>query len=305
MKKKILMYGNCQLSVLAKILLQNNLFTEKYEILFAGNYSLESVWDGGYVIAPFQYSNNNHSEEKQFNKNVVSRIDDAFSQADIIIFQNFKRDLDRPDEVTTEYFYEKYPNKYFLCIPSFYFTGYFMKSYDFNAAFVDIISFLINKGLNNTDIFEWFKNGYFEEIESLKSKNVLDSITEMKNREKTESNMYANFISILDILCEYDTKLLCYHHSHPSRYYFKRVYDRIVYYMDRSLESFELNQNDIFCPGSTIPFLGDMNFFNQSYSTIKKLEDERTMFNHVTLTQEYINEQISNVYKIHMKDWIY
>ena len=299
------MYGNCQLSVLAKMFLKNFIFQEKYEILSANNYSLESIWDGNYVIAPFQYSNNNHNEEKQFNKDVVSRIDDAFSNADIIIFQNFKRDLDRPDEVTTEYFYEKYPNKYFLCIPSFHFTGYFMKSYDLNAAFVDIISFLITKGFNNVDIFEWFKDGYFEEIESLKSKNVLDSMLEMKRRDKEESSMYSNFISIIDILCEYDSNLLCYHHSHPSRYYFKRIYDRIVYYMDRSLESFELKQQDIFCPGSTIPFLGDINFFRQSYPTIKKLEDERNMFNHVKLTQEYITTQISNIYKIHMKDWIY
>jgi hypothetical protein len=298
MKKKVLLYGNCQLGVIAKMLSGNSLFTGKYDIILPRDYGLESAWGDG-VVSSFLYEN-------RFGENVISSIEECFSLADIIIFQHFKKEDGRPEVVTTECFYSKYGDrKFFLCIPSFWFSGYFTQSYSLAGCFMEIIAFLIHeKRMNRRDIFDWFVNGYFPEIGLLRNVLVKKSMDEMKRRESKEIGLYNNYISIVDILEECDKKLLCYHHSHPSRYFFHRLYERILYYIDGDLLEFNIDERRIECPGANIPFLGDMKFFRESYPNLGNLESDRDQFLE-PLNQKYINDQVSILYKLYMKDWIF
>lgn len=301
MKKKVLFYGNCQLAVIANIFNRSSNFLSKYEVLYASEFGIESIWKYDIVFAPFQYFG-----EKKYTDFVVDSISKAFSMADVIIFQRFNSAHDRPDEITTDYFYDKYSNqKQFICIPSFWFGGYFMNPRELDAQFTDIISYLIyKKNLNNKQILRWFRNGYCPEIEKLKNINVKDSIENMIAKEREDSKIYKNYISIIDIIKEYDRRLICYTHSHPSRYVFNKLIDRISHYLDGYMNYIEVVENDIECVGSTFPFLGDIHFFNKSFPHIKYIQRDRCMFNHNTLNQKYIDNQISNVYKLHMKSWI-
>ena len=83
-KKKVLLYGNCQLTALGRMLqLQTPKFNEEYEILNALNYNLPSVWrpEIGTVA-------NWNTENRNDINNIIENTNKITEDADIIIFQN-------------------------------------------------------------------------------------------------------------------------------------------------------------------------------------------------------------------------
>lgn len=271
MKKKVLFYGNCQLAVLSRMLqLQNPKFNEEYEVLKASDYKLADTWiEEVGTVAPFMYGIN--TKYGVATSETISALEQITEDADIIIFQRLHEAerANRVEELTTDYIYAKHgASKKMICIPSFWFSGY-LTTIETNPLVIPaIFKWLIDKELNNKQIFDWLKNESHPNISLLIEKNAQDSIKELHRREIKDSSTYKNFVSVLDILPQYKEHLLCYCYNHPSQYYFKKMYSEIIKLIDPGL-FYDLPNKNILLPGvSYFPPPLDFYWFNKNFPNI-------------------------------------
>jgi hypothetical protein len=193
-----------------------------------------------------------------------------------------------------------------ICIPSFWFSGYLTEAFD-DLVIPSIFKWLVDKKLNNKQILDWLKNESHPNISLLIEKNAKDSIEELYKREIEETNTYKNFISILDILSEYKKQLLCYCHTHPSKYYFKKLYSEIIKMIDSEL-FFDIEEENILLPGSNyFPCPSDFYWFNENFPNISNCDpkdyverlDENFVYKQVSLVTAIDTE--SHIFKNHIQ----
>jgi len=115
-KKKVLFYGNCQASGLAKILSLHESFLDKYEIIQKGKLP-------GHLSKTHQSIA--HHKIKIFGKPLYQEkwkiVEEKLKQTDILIHHG----LSGEREVCMNYVYQNFPNiEKFIKVPSHYFTGY-------------------------------------------------------------------------------------------------------------------------------------------------------------------------------------
>lgn len=308
-KKKVLFYGNCQLSVLSKMLQsQNPKFNEQYEVLKASDYKLPHIWfqEVG-TVAPFMYSE--HTKYGVATLESIKAVERITEDADIIIFQKFHeaKHANRPEELTTDYIYTKHNTcKKMICIPSFWFSGYLTEALD-DLVIPSIFKWLVDKKLNNKQILDWLKNESHPNISLLIEKNAKDSIEELYKREIEETYIYKNFVSILDILPEYKKIFLCYTMSHPSKYYFKKLYKEIIKLIDIELYHDITDENILIPSACHFPFPLDFYWFNENFPNISNCDpkeyverlDEKFVYKQVSLVTAIDTE--SHIFKNHIQ----
>lgn len=273
MKKKIVFYGNCQLSVLSNTLCdQSPQFNESYEILRASDYNLRSIWkEPKSVVAPFMYLPNKQNEG--FSENVLNSINKIMDDADIIVCQDFKEDIRcRPTEVTSAYIHDKYyKEKQVVCLPVLWFSGYLTEPYhDSDAMMPYIYIWLIENGYDNQKILNWLKNEYDPKIANLIEYAASNSIDKNKQKQKEESAKFKNYINTIDVLEEYKDNLIVTRMNHPTAYYYGKLYQRFIQFLDSGFDT-ELNIDKIIFPGGgEMPNLFDFNFFKKIFPNIKR-----------------------------------
>lgn len=306
MKKKILFYGNCQLAMLSNVLQTNTQkFNEKYEVLKALDYDLPYIWipEIG-TVANWKI---NLGTGKDIDK-IIKNTEKITEDADIIIFQKIEKKTNRPDELTTEYIYEKQSaNKQMICLPSLYFSGYLTDAFghvDHELVMPYIFLWLMGKGLTNEGIFDWLKNESHSNISLLIKQNSEDSIQEIKNREAVQKIEYKNFVSILDILLKYKKKLLCYNHSHPTAYYFKQIYLKLFSIIDSgAIEEISDEHIKLAGPGF-YPYPIDFFWFKENFPDINESSTSNYIKNSYSckLNKSFVDDQIHSLKIAQMGD---
>jgi hypothetical protein len=299
MKKKIMFYGNCQLGVLSRMLETHTpQFNEQYEILKAADYDLATIWikEVG-VVAPFMYVST--TEHGCATDNTIKCLEKIIDDADIIIFQNFNMSADRHIQLTTDYIYDKYHDtKQMICIPSFWFSGYLSENHKNNLQIPYIFIWLLEKGLNNAQILDWLKNENDPKIANLIDYNVNNCLEELKKREADECSKYKCFISILDIVNQYKENIICYNTSHPSEYYFKTLYEKLIYLLDETLFC-DINEEHIELPGPDFsPFPLDLCWFRENFKNLNVSREKYTTF----IDINFVNTQVESVKMLNDED---
>ena len=296
MKKKILFYGNCQSAILSNMLQTNTQkFNEKYEVLKALDYDLPYIWipEVG-TVANWKINLGTVKDTRKIIKNTEKITEDA----DIIIFQKIEKKINRPDELTTEYIYEKQSaNKQMICLPTLHFSGYLTDQVgrpDHELVIPYIFLWLMEKGLTNKQIFYWLKNESHPNISLLIGQNSEDSIEKIKKRENVEKIEYKNFISILDILLKYKKELLCHNHSRPTAYYFKQIYLKLFNIIDvGAIEEISDEHIKLAGPGF-YPYPIDFCWFKESFPDINELNTNNYIKDSYSckLSESFVDDQI-------------
>lgn len=299
MKKKIVFYGNVQLAVIGRALTQDLKFNESYEVIKASDHNLNSTWKEwpDFVICPSTYLPNKKNEG--FTQDVIDSIQAAMDDADIIVCQNFKKDIKkRPTECTTEYIHDKYSKeKQVVCLPILYFSGYLNETYPNSKAVMPyVFMWLMEKGYSNNQILDWLKNEYEPKFANLIEHAANKSINHNTKRQEQESLKFNNYINTCDILSEYKDSLIVSSMNYPTSYYYGKLCKKITQVLDPDL-SFEsdLNKN-IFPNQSDIPNFFEFKFFRETFPNLKigDLYYEKTLTNFMRpLNIELVDEQVS------------
>ena len=279
-KKKILFYGNCQLEVLAHCLKSNKEFMEKYEFIRASETKCESIWKSEFTFASWKYRKN-CPIFGSCTPEVVEDINKSIDKADIVFFNELQSapHIERPEEITTRYLYENNKQKHFVCIPNFWFNGYFMSEKHQNCWFLDVVNILMIKGMTAREIYEWFLFGedFMDDIKTLKETLYKNCSTELTKRMKTESLYYPNYINMLYLLYNYEKNLLSYYTNHPSTFYFKHLYKNVIEHMDSNIST-DLEESSMEVVGTISPYIGDFKFFNILFPNIENMNFHKKFF---------------------------
>ena len=299
MKKKIMFYGNCQLGVLSRMLeIHTPQFNENYEILKAADYDLATIWiEEVGVVAPFMYVPT--TEHGSATEKTIKSLERIIDDADIIIFQKFNEADDRRTELTTDYIYDKYHStKQMICIPSFWFSGYLSESHKNNLQMPYLFIWLLEKGLNNEQILDWLKNENDPKIGVLIDYNVNSCLEELKQREVSECSKYKCFISILDIVDNYKENIICYNMSHPSEYYFKALYQKLICVLDETL-LYDIDEANIIAPGPDFfPFPLDLCWFRENFKNLNVSREKYGTF----IDINFVNTQVDLIKLLNTED---
>jgi len=299
MKKKIMFYGNCQLGVLSRMLeIHTPQFNENYEILKAADYDLATIWiEEVGVVAPFMYVPT--TEHGIATEKTIKSLERIIDDSDIIVIQKFNEATDRRIELTTDYIYDKYHStKQIICIPSFWFSGYLSENHKNDLQIPYIFIWLLEKGLNNTQILDWLKNENDPKIGALIDYNVNSCLEELKRREADECSKYKCFISILDIVNTYKENIICYNVSHPSEYYFKMLYKKLICVLDETLFC-NIDENNIILPGPDWEiFPLDLCWFRENFKDLNVSRNSYQTFINI----DFINTQVERVKTLNAED---
>ena len=298
MKKKIVYYGNMQLAVIGRALAQDLKFNESYEAIKASDYNLNSTWKEwpNFVICPSTYLSNKKSDG--FTQEVIDSIQSAMDDADIIVCQNFKKDVEkRPIECTTEYIHDKYSKqKQIVCLPIVSFSGYLNEQYpNSDAVMPYVFLWLTEKGYSNNEILEWLKNEYDPKFFDLIEHAANKSINQNSKRQQQESLKFKNYINTCDTLNKYKDNLIVSSMNCPTSYYYGEICKKITHILDpKSVFELDTNKN-IFPSGSNIPNLFEFKFFKKAFPNlnIEQLSYEKSLTNFMRPVDiEFINEQV-------------
>lgn len=298
MKKKIVFYGNTQLAVIGRALTQDLKFNESYDVIKASDHNLNSIWKEwrDFVICPSTYLSNKKNDG--FTQEVIDSIESAMDDADIIVCQNFKKDIEkRPTECTTEYIYDKYSKqKQIVCLPVLSFSGYLNEQYpNSNAVMPYIFLWLIQKGYSNNEMLDWLKNEYDPKFFDLIEHAANKSINQNKRRQEQESLKFKNYINTCDILNQYKDNLIVSSMNYPTSYYYGEICKKITHILDPK-SRFELDTNkNIFPYESNIPNFFEFRFFREAFPNlnIEQLSYEKSLTDFMRPVDiELINEQV-------------
>jgi len=232
-KQKILFYGNCQIGAISEIFQSYPSLKDKFTVLDAADYNL--INQGHPAVANFLLQ-----EETANGKNDPRDIEKIFSDADIVVFQAIDNNK-VPEYCLTKNIIPNFDGLS-ICIPSFWYSGYFGAPYKFPM--LDIFYYLNQLNLSDKEALNTLLN------ESIPITNELFtyyhdlSLKGLSDRAEEQSKLY-NYISIKNWLLDtYKNKLLCYNHSHPTPTFFEFIVNEILNSIDSSMEDVNLENFD-------------------------------------------------------------
>jgi len=261
-KQKILFYGNCQIGVISGIFHTHPTLKDKFIVLNAGDYNL--VNQHSYrAVANFLLS-----DELSNGKNDSRDIEKIFSDADIVVFQAINNNR-VPEYCLTKNIIPNF-NGLSICIPSFWYSGYFGAPYKFPM--LDIFYYLNQLNLSNKEALNILLNESIPITNELFAYYHDFSLKKLDDREQEQSKLY-NYTSIKNWLLDtYKNKLLCYNHSHPTPTFFEFIVNQILNRIDSSIEDVNLENYDFAHPKSDGYFLPTtFKFFNNLFPNLAPL----------------------------------
>lgn len=259
-KPKILFYGNCQIGAISKIFDTHPILKDKFTVLNASDYHLV---DQGYpAVANFLLFTEG--------KNNPSQIERIFSDADIVVFQAINNNR-VPEYCLTKNIIPNF-NGLSICIPSFWYSGYFGWPYKFPM--LDLFYYFNKLDLSNKEVLNLLLNEPISITEKLFAYYHDYSIEGLKARSKEQAEIY-NYIPILHWLQNtYKNKLLCYNHSHPTPAFFEFAVNQILNKIDSSIENINFENFDFVHAGANAYFLPTkFRFFNDLFSHLDPLTE--------------------------------
>lgn len=262
-KKKILFYGNCQIGAISEIFRTHRALKDKFIILNARDYDLA---DQGYpAVANFLLS-----DEFSKGKNDPRNIEKVFLDADIVVFQAIDNNK-VPEYCLTKNVIPNFKGLS-ICIPSFWYSGYFGAPYKFPM--LDIFYYFNQLNLSNEEALHVLLNESIPIAKDLFEYYHNISISGLQSREKSQSTLY-NLISIQDWLLDtYKNKLLCYNHSHPTPAFFEFTVNEILNKINCSIESINFSDFNFRHPGPDGRFLPTkFKFFNDIFPELSPLSE--------------------------------
>jgi hypothetical protein len=258
-KPKILFYGNCQIGAISKIFDTHPILKEKFTVLNAGDYNLVNQ-DPYPAVANFLLNTEG--------KNDPRNIEKIFSDADIVVFQALNNNR-VPEYCLTKNIIPDFDGLS-ICIPSFWYGGYFGAPYKFPM--LDLFYYFNKLGLSNKEALNSLLNEPILITEKLFVYYHDFSIEGLKSRSKEQAGNY-NFIPILDWLQNtYKNRLLCYNHSHPTPVFFNFIVNKILNKIDPSIEDMNLSKFNFVHAGPDGYFLPTkFRFFNDLFPDLEPL----------------------------------
>jgi len=289
-KQKILFYGNCQIGAISGIFGTHPRLKDKFTVLSAVDFNLINQ-EPYPAVANFLLS-----DEFANGKNDSRDIEKIFSDADIVVFQAIDNNV-VPEYCLTKNIIPNFDGLS-ICIPSFWYSGYFGAPYKFPM--LDIFYYLNQLNLSNKEALNILLNESIPITNELFTYYHDSSLKGLDNREQQQSKLY-NFISIKNwFLKTYQNKLLCYNHSHPTPSFFEFIFNEILNRIDSSIEDVNLENYDFTHPGSDSYFLPTtFKFFNDLFPNLEPLSKiEVARYNNQYKTNEserFINDGMEYV----------
>jgi len=232
-KQNILFYGNCQIGAISGIFQSCPSLKDKFTILYAEDYNL--INQAYPAVANFLLSN-----DLSKGKNDPCDIEKIFSDADIVVFHAIDNHT-VPEYCLTKNIIPNF-NGLSICIPSFWYSGYFGEPYKFPM--LDIFYYLNQLNLSDKEALNILLNESIPITKELFTYYHDFSFKGLDNREQEQSKLY-NYISIKNWLLDtYKNKLLCYNHSHPAPAFFEFIVNEILNRIDSSMEDVNLENFD-------------------------------------------------------------
>ena len=261
-KKKILFYGNCQIGAISGIFHTHPTLKDKFIVLNAGDYNLVNQHPYR-AVANFLLS-----DEFANGKNDSRDIEKIFSDADIVVFQAIDNNV-VPEYCLTKNIIPNF-NGLSICIPSFWYGGYFGWPYKFPM--LDIFYYLNQLNLSDKEALNVLLNESIPITNELFTYYHDFSLKGLDNREQEQSKLY-NYISIKNWLLDtYKNKLLCYNHSHPTPTFFEFIVNEILNSIDSSMEDVNLENFDFQHAGANGWFQPTtFKFFNDLFPNLEPL----------------------------------
>lgn len=280
-KKKILFYGNCQMGAISEIFRTHSSLKDKFIVLNASDYDLV---DQGYpAVANFLLSN-----EFSKGKNDPWNVEKIFSDADIVVFHALDNNK-VPEYCLTKNIIPNFKGLS-ICIPSFWYSGYFGWPYKFPM--FDLFYYFNQLDISNKEALHLLLNEPIPITEKLFAFYHDYSIDGLKVRSKEQAEIY-NYIPILHWLrdtCK--NKLLCYNHSHPTPAFFEFIVNQILHKIDTSIENINLKNFNFKHAGADSYFLPTkFRFFNDLFPDIDPLSSlEISKYNASNQPEIFVNK---------------
>ena len=275
-KCKILFYGNCQIGAISGIFQSYPSLKDKFTVLDAERYNL--INQDYPAVANFLL------REKFANgKNDPRDIEKIFSDADIVVFQAIDNNA-VPEYCLTKNIIPNFDGLS-ICIPSFWYSGYFGCGYNFPM--LDIFYYLNQLNLSDKEALNVLLNESIPITNELFTYYHDFSLKGLSDRAEEQSKLY-NYISIKNwLLKTYKNKLLCYMHSHPTPTFFEFIVNEILNRIDSSMEDVNFENFDYLHAGAD-------GWFNPT--TFK-------FFNNLFPNLEPLSEiEVANYYNVYKKD---
>jgi len=233
-KQKILFYGNCQTGAISGIFQSYPSLKDKFTVLDAEDYNL--INQNYPAVANFLLR-----EDTPNGKNDPRDIEKIFSDADIVVFQAIDNHT-VPEYCLTKNIIPNFDGLS-ICIPSFWYGGYFGWPYKFPM--LDIFYYLNQLNLSDKEALNVLLNESIPITNELFTYYHDVSLKGLSDRAEEQSKLYNNYISMKNWLLDtYKNKLLCYNHSHPAPTFFEFIVNEILNRIDSSMEDVNLENFD-------------------------------------------------------------
>lgn len=255
---KVLFYGNCQLGALARQFRLNS----SYHLLDCRDFDFVPFWQDEGLFAV--WSPDNVGNQNRLKPKILA----AVKETDIFIFQHYKTDSNRPQQITTEYLCTQATHALQICLPSFWYNGYMLD--DINP----VLHLLHQRKKTPTEILKFLKEETAPFVDQLFQERHVKSTNELQKRQDNESVRYVNFVPCLNwIRDNYSTRLIAYSHSHPSFHYYNYVLDALHGLGVSGIPAFS---SDSLVPGNSRGFFVDeLFYFHQLFPAMEDLADHQ------------------------------
>lgn len=262
-KQNILFYGNCQTGAISVIFQTHSILKDKFTVLHAEDYNL--VAQNWPAVANFLLS-----DDSSKGKNDPRDIEKIFSDADIVVFQAIDNGK-VPEYCLTKNIIPNFDGLS-ICIPSFWYSGYFGHPYKFPT--LDLFYYFNKLGFSNKEALNSLLNEPIPITKKLFAYYHNYSIEGLKARSEEQAEIY-NYIPILDWVQDtYKNKLLCYNHSHPTPAFFEFIVNQILHKIDPSIENINLKNFNFKHAGADSYFLPTkFRFFNDIFPNLLPLTE--------------------------------
>ena len=227
MKKKILLYGNCHLSVIGKWLHEN--YAEKFEIIDSKDCGIDFFYSSKAFGVQHR---DNIPRQKYFYKQILKKVEEA----DIFLFQDVTSSI---CELKSEYLYSNYfLNKLSIRLPNPRFLAYPICDRSIGE-YAKIIS---NEGyLSKEQVFNLLDKKNKEEVLEIVDSIFERCMKENRNRNKFNFEIYKNNIDMNKFIEEkWKEKLLFAQWNHPSGDYFFELIKNLFVYLEEKLDNLKL-----------------------------------------------------------------
>jgi hypothetical protein len=227
MKKKILLYGNCHLSVIGKWLHEN--YSEKFDVIDSKDCGINYFYSSKAFCVQHR---DNIPRQKYFYKQILKKAEEA----DIFLFQDVTSSI---DELKSEYLYTNYflkkisirlPNPRFLAYPI---CDRSIGEYSKTISDLDHLS--------QEQVFNLLDKKNKEEVWTIINSVFERCMKENTNRNKFNFEIYKNNIDMNKFIEEkWKEKLLFAQWNHPSGDYFFELIKNLFVHLEEKLDNLKL-----------------------------------------------------------------